>query len=30
MDRASGFDPENVSSNLTKCCFKIEFYNENL
>ena len=24
MDRVSGFDPENVSSNLTKCLFKIE------
>lgn len=24
MDRVSGFDPENVGSNLTKCLFKIE------
>ena len=25
MDRVSGFDPENVSSNLTKCLFKTDF-----
>ena len=24
MDRVSGFDPENVSSNLTKCLFKTD------
>ena len=24
MDRVSGFDPENVGSNLTKCLLKIE------